>query len=196
MSNDHIGAGAQATPEPLIIPLEECHTDAAKRLWSERFECDDEKADKWLYNARIDTDYVTQGFVAVDRTQVVGFGIAAVGSAEYANNYVGDALDLDVPDPTGILHILVVDADYEGQGIGTELVKCRLQWLATTDAETVIGTAWHRETHHDSRALFAKFGFERVATIEEYYLKTHGHTDCPDCEAECRCDASVWRRDQ
>lgn len=180
--------------DPIVIPLDERHVEPAKKLWSDRFGGTEEHTDTWLREARIDVDKPTQGFAAVDRGTLVGFGIATVGDPDYVRDYIGVDVDVDPWPWTGVLHILVVDSDYEGQGIGSNLVWHRLNWLTTTDAEGVIGISWHRENHRDSRPLFEKFDFERVETVDEYYAKLEGPCPCVDCEGACRCDATIYRR--
>jgi GNAT superfamily N-acetyltransferase len=176
--------------------MEGQHTQRCRRLWEKRFGTTEDHADEWLEDARLESDKPTQGFVAVIGGNVVGFGIATVGSREYAQDYL-DPADVEVWDQTGILHILVVAAGHEGRRIGSRLVETRLRWLANvTEAKGVVGISWHRENHRDSRSLFEKYNFEAAETVEKYYDKLEGETACPDCElaGECYCDATAYRR--
>lgn len=191
MSSERIGV----RPDPSIIPLDERHTERAKQLWETYFGVPDDHADNWLHDARIDTETPTQGFVAVRGTSLLGFGIATDANRGYAQEYFSVDIDIDLWERTGILHIIVVDEQYEGQGIGSDLVRARLRWLRNvTEVGGVMGVSWHREDHVDSRVLFEKFGFEAVETVEEYYAKSEEHVPCVDCEGSCRCDATIYRK--
>jgi len=191
---DAIRDDLRPSPEPSIIPMHESHTDEVRDLWRRRFGADEQIMEQWVADGCIEVEEPTQGFVAVDRTKVVAFGIATVAGAEYVREYLSVDVDVDPWEPTGVLHILVTHEDYEGRGLGSELVTTRLKWIQSTGADGVIGVSWHREDHRDSRPLFEKFGFEAVATIEEYYTHLEGYVECVDCEESCTCDATIYRR--
>ena len=179
---------------PMIVPLEEHHQSRARELWLDRFGALEEHADKWLHDARVDVDKPTQGFVLKPSAlTIAGFAIATIGDAEYVENYIEVDVDFEPWESTGIHHILVVDEEYESQGVGTELVRHRIDWLDAMDVDGVVGISWHRDDHHDSRPLFEKFGFGAVATVEEYYA-VHEDAPCPDCEGACQCDATIYAR--
>lgn len=179
---------------PMIVPLEEHHQSRARELWMDRFGALEEHADKWLYDARVDVDTPTQGFVLKPSAlTIAGFAIATIGDREYVENYIEVDVDFEPWERTGVHHILVVDDGFESQGVGTELVRHRLHWLDAMDVDGVVGISWHREDHHDSRPLFETFGFEAIEAVEEYYA-VHDDAPCPDCEGACRCDATIYAR--
>jgi GNAT superfamily N-acetyltransferase len=198
MTNDGTSESAIHRPTEFqthVFPLEEKYQVRARDLWCERFGASRDTADKWLNEAH-DEDSFVEAFIAVERGRVIGVGVCTLADRDYAEHYIDVPLDgLEPWEKTGILHMLAVDEDHTGEGIGSKLTLARMNYLAAEGAEGVIGVAWHRESHPDSRPLFEKFDFEAVATVEEYYAKTHGRGGhCPDCDGECTCDATIYRR--
>lgn len=196
-SEDNVGAIHRKQPDLgwVVVPMEEQHVDRSRQLWIERFGTKEEDMDEW-FSETLKEGTPTEGFVAVSGGYVLGFGMATFAPPDYVNEYVGmDVFDKELPETTGILHILCVDEDYGGRGIGSELAKARLRWLSVEGADAAIGISWNREEHQDSRPIFEKFDFEESAVVEEYYDKTHGRAPCPDCDGTCMCTATIYRRE-
>lgn len=195
MSDDRLHDSLRSTPDPVVVPFDARHVDPSRELWRTRFGGTETHTENWLHDAQVDVDRPTQGYAAVDGGRLAGFGIATIGGPDYIEDYVGVAVDVEPWSTTGVLHILVVASDYEGQGVGSQLVAHRLRWLdSVANAEGAIGVSWHRENYRDSRPLFEKFGFSAVATVDEYYARLDGPCPCVDCESSCRCDATIYRR--
>lgn len=171
---------------------------AVKRLWSERFGGDPTTQQNWI-DAALDDGHSAAGFVAVRGPdgEVVGTSFMDVGSRAYTRQYLGlDVLDLEPPltDENGIFHLSCVRVDMEGRGIGSAFYERRLSEMVDRGVRQAFGIAWHRPHTVDSRALFKKYGFTSVATIEHYYCRTGERPHCPDCEDRCTCTASLHTR--
>ena len=183
------------TPDPVVVPAEEQHLEAARELWLDRFGGDEDIVDGWLEDS-LAGDRPEELFVALDGGNVIGMGIVTRCEPDYAREYVGlDAPAFEPWDSTGILNISAVAEDRTGEGIGSKLFEKRLRYLSADGAEGVFGMSWHRDDHPDSRPLFEKYGFECLHTFERYYARSHGRTDCPDCVGECGCTVSLYARD-
>lgn len=171
---------------------------AVKRLWSERFGGDPTTQQNWI-DAALDDGHSAAGFVAVRGPdgEVVGTSFMDVGSRAYTRQYLGlDVLDLEPPltDENGIFHLSCVREDMEGRGIGSAFYERRLAEMVDRGVRQAFGIAWHRPHTVDSRALFEKYGFERLVTVETYYMRTGDRPHCPDCTGPCRCTASLFVR--
>jgi GNAT superfamily N-acetyltransferase len=170
---------------------------AVRNLWTSRFGGDPSTQTNWM-EAALDPSHTAAGFVAVTSDDtIVGTSFLDVGHREYTHGYLGlDALDLDVPlaDRNGIFHLSCVQADWEGRGIGSAFYERRLSVLAAREVPQAFGIAWHRPAAVDSRALFEKYGFAKLATVERYYARTGTRPHCPLCEDTCMCPASVYGR--
>lgn len=177
----------------VVVPAEEQHLDAVRGLWQNRFGADEEIMENWLSDS-LSEDRPEETFVALEAGNVLGFGVCAVGEPDYARDYI--ALDVEGFEPwstTGILHVAAVKRSRESEGIGSKLFAERVQYLSNIGAEGIMAVSWHRDGH-DSRDLFEKYDFDCVATFERYYSRTHGRDDCPDCDGECECSASIYAR--
>ena len=181
-----------------LRPLERSDAAPVRRLWSERFGGDPSTQTNWIA-AALTPSHTAAGFVAAASPddEIVGGSFLDIGSCDYTRGYLGlDVLDLHVPlaDRNGIFHLSCVRADWEGRGVGSAFYERRLAELAARAVPRVFGIAWHRPTGADSRALFEKYEFTQLATVERYYSRTDTRLHCPVCTGACTCSASLYGR--
>lgn len=180
------------------------HDDDAstvRALWKKSFGASDCTVNTWI-DAVCDDRYAATGWVAVAHDAVVGFAITDVGDRAHVRSYLGidalniDALNrsLDLPSPSGILHMCVVDAAWRSQGIGSALYARSLSDFHARGIASVVGVSWHRDGVPDSRALFEAHGFSCVAIVHQYYRRVSERLHCPDCSGFCTCTASIYHR--
>ena len=143
-----------------------------------------------------DDELPVYGLLAIDVEQIVGVGIAQVYHREGIEQYL--AVDTDgypTGDANGVMHAGVVHEDWEGRGLGTELMRLRLELLREAhDVDAVFGVSWIRPHTVDSSVLFEKLGFTRLDTVDDYYERTSGSRDCPDCEQSCTCAGAIYAK--
>ena len=178
--------------------MAEADAAAVQRLWSARFGGTTATQKKWI-KAALSPSRSATGLVAEapSADPVVGFSFLEVGDRAYTTDYLSlDALELppSLPERIGIFHLSCVHPNWEGQGIGAAFYERRLALLAQRDVPRAAGLAWHRPHTADSRVLFERHGFTRLATVERYYDRFEDRLNCPDCPEECMCTASLYTR--
>jgi len=165
-----------------IRPLRRADVAVVERLWADRFGGDPSTRQKWIA-AALDPAHSAAGFVAVAPDDlVVGTAFLDVGDEHYTRQYLGlDTLDLHVPlaSQNGLFHFCCVRADWEGRGVGSAFYERRLERLTGRDVPRAFGVAWHRPAAPDSRALFEKYGFAQLATVDRYYTRIGRRPKCP-----------------
>lgn len=185
-------------PNVTIRRLSRPDAGAVKQLWSDRFGGDPETQENWI-EAALDPSHSAVGLVAKapPTGAVVGLSFLDVGDRAYTRRYLSlDALDLHAPlaDQNGVFHLSCVHSDWEGRGVGSAFYEHRLAVLRERSVSRMVGIAWHRPHTVDSRVLFEKYGFTRLATVERYYTRTGNRPHCPSCDGPCTCTASLFSR--
>lgn len=178
--------------------MERADTDAVRHLWSARFGGTSSTQSRWI-EAVLDPTHSAIGVVAepVRTDGVAGVSLLDVAAREYTHQYLGlDVIDAPPPlaDRNGVFHLSCVRVDWEGEGIGSAFYERRLGVLSDRGVTRAFGIAWHRPHTVDSRALFEKWDFTSVATVERYYARTGSRLNCPDCEGPCTCSATIYAR--
>ncbi len=92
----------------------------------------------------------------------------AIGPAEKIEGFV---ISRRAADEAEILSI-AVSARCRGRGLGTRLLETHLGALAAAGARTVFLEV--EEGNHPARAVYARHGFEQVATRPGYYRRADG----------------------
>lgn len=173
------------------------HRSEIEDLWMEFDHPQEELLDVVLDPDCVKYEY-NRAFVALSTSgDVVGFGIANRCGREWLDNRIGvPAIGHRFANKNGYLHTLCVAENWREKGVGTALVRARLEWLQSHDAETVFGISWMRENGPSSSLLFEKFGFEELAHVREYYYSDEEpRRYCPDCGEPCECSAKVYGRE-
>src|SRR6187551_3470571 len=92
-------------------------------------------------------------FVAEVNGDVIGYAYAAVESYDY----------MSLRGPAGVLHDIIVDAEWRGRGVGRRLLEAALAYAASRGLEQIVlSTA---ERNDGAQRLFASMGF-RPTMIE------------------------------
>jgi len=145
-----------------------------------------------VLDAVVDERTAAYGFVATKVETVLGFGVVIVVPEEDADDRLSVPLAAyPLGDEVAIFHASAVREEWEGNGIGSALMRVRLRLAREAGVDSGIGTAWLRPHTVGSSALFEKFGFERVDTVPEFYASIDDR-ECPDCGDPCECSAGIY----
>lgn len=60
----------------------------------------------------------------------------------------------------GEIHLVAVDSDFQGQGIGTALIRCALDWLKVAGMTIAMVETGGDRGHAPARRTYEKVGFE------------------------------------
>jgi ribosomal protein S18 acetylase RimI-like enzyme len=98
--------------------------------------------------------------VAVDKGDVIGYAFAAVEGYDY----------MALRGPAGVLHDIIVEPEYRGQGVGRLLLDATFEFFRSRGVpRAVLYTA---ERNEAAQRLFASLGFRR--TMIEMTLELEG----------------------
>lgn len=142
-----------------------------------------------------DEEASAHGIVATEGETVVAYGIVLLldreGTADYFD--FGTA-DYPIGHINAVMHALAVDEEWQGRGIGSELLRLRLAIARdAVELDAALGNAWLRPHTVDTSVLFEKHGFECYEVVEASFRRTDGTRDCPDCRPEpCECASAVY----
>ncbi|MFB6103416.1 MAG: GNAT family N-acetyltransferase [Haloplanus sp.] len=161
-------------------------------LWNRRTGFEIERT----LDAVFDEERAVYGLLATAADRIVGGGVVMVVARGGVDEYFAvETDDYPVGKRNAILHAGVVHEEWEGRGIGTELMRRRVELVDRAhDVRSAFGTAWLRPGTADASALFENVGFTRFDTVDDYYQRTDGDRDCPDCDATCTCAAAIYGR--
>ena len=153
--------GTIAAPEPL-----------GERHDISRFRSGVPGLDAWLQSkARLnETKGGTRTYAACDSGRVVGFYSLAASSVQ--RRRLSSRVGRNMPDPVPVILLgqLAVDADYQGRGLGSDLlVDAARRALAAADvigARAIVVQALDEE----AKAFYARFGFRSFSDREPLML--------------------------
>jgi len=144
-----------------------------------------------------DDDASVQGLAITEGESVVGFGVVMFLTPAGVEEYFSTSPDgYPIGETNAVFHAGVVDEDWEGRGLGSELMRLRLELVREMGGvDAAFGNAWLRPHTVDVSVLFEKHGFERIDTIEESFRRDGEGRDCPDCSPEpCGCSSAVYAK--
>lgn len=180
-----------------VRPAESEYREQIEDLWKVF-----SRPDEDLLDAALDPEHegypYNRAFVALtNRGKVAGFAVANRCNREWLAGALNvGAIEHRIGSSNGYLNTLCVDEDWREKGIGSALVRARLEWLRSNDIPRVFGVSWLPEDGPSSKYLFEKFGFEELAHIREYYYQDESPRRwCPDCGEPCSCDAKIYARE-
>lgn len=96
----------------------------------------------------------------------------------------------------GILKSIAVAPGSRRKGIGYRLVMEQLSRLNSTGCSSVVALSWESGSADSSLGVLEAAGFNRMATIREYWREPEGQEtfDCIRCGQPCECTAIAVRR--
>ena len=151
-----------------------------------------------------DRDYLVQRIRSPDTVVLIGYlgsEFVAVGYAEIVKSFdYFKPFDADIEtrqkhQRVGLLRTLSVMESFQGQGIGQQMTRRRMEWMHEQRCQTILGVSWVSGQAHTSSRVFEKLGFRKVKEVEKFFYKEaiKHPFDCPGCKKQpCECSAVLY----
>ena len=96
----------------------------------------------------------------------------------------------------GILKTSVVDWHWRSQGVGTEMVKHRVEWLWYQGVSTIRSYAWFVDGRVPAQKMLMNNGFKPIDDIRNHWIDDHNKSfPCAVCGFEPRDDIRGYWND-
>jgi GNAT superfamily N-acetyltransferase len=108
----------------------------------------------------------------------------------------GGAADVLEGKQVGSLSLSAVVPEMRGRGLGSALMRARLDWLREQGCNYAVGISWKSGLAHTSQTVFDRHDFTVLATSDSFFeaeSQKYGH-GCPVCGSPCRCRALFYGR--
>ena len=92
---------------------------------------------------------------------------------------------------------LAIDSEYRKLGLGSKLASSHLEWLKKSNCDLVMGTSWVSGSDDNSRHLYEKAGFQRIAESSVFLRgQMQNGAICSACKStECNCKSILFSLD-
>jgi GNAT superfamily N-acetyltransferase len=92
----------------------------------------------------------------------------------------------------GVMLAVAVKDEFQGKGIGRNLLKLRKDWFKENDAKYALTNSWNSKSQFSSPRLYAADGFELLSHFSNYIHPSKGPSGCPKCTGVCRCENFIF----
>ena len=93
----------------------------------------------------------------------------------------------------GILKTSVVDWHWRSQGVGSEMVKHRVEWLQEQGVSTIRSYAWFVDGRVPAQKMLMNNGFKPIDDIRNHWIDDHNKSfPCAVCGSVCKCVARIF----
>lgn len=161
-----------------------------------------------LSNKAFGNDYLNQSFflssskstwVALIENKVIGFITLTKSSKNELDQHLlkgaEQILSFLKTDKIAIIGQVVVDANYQKKGIGTQLLQHSLEQLPYQEYLCV---AWKKTNTTPMAKLLSNCNFQFIKTFPHYWTEDSKKRkyNCPICGNPCRCGAEIYVKRQ
>lgn len=177
-----------------ILPIDESNAEEAAEILVEA-----------IGENFIDADGVMElpiSLVAVEDGKLVGVGLAEVVPFEEVpilfpedQEYLADELPFEEGETIGYLSALGVRAEAQGRGIGSLLVRERIERLHEQGADHLLAFAWKSEAKGcHVGPLLEREGMRPFCEIERFWEQDSqiSEHNCPYCTEGCFCSCVIY----
>lgn len=97
----------------------------------------------------------------------------------------------------GFLHTSVVEEAERRKGVGSALLRSRLEWLRYEGASGALSFLWqHPREGARAASLMERYGLNKICEVAGFWAAAHeGGSECAACGAGCECRALLYYRD-
>ena len=93
----------------------------------------------------------------------------------------------------GILKTSVVDWHWRSQGVGTEMVRHRVEWLQEQGVSTIRSYGWFVEGVVPAQKMLMNNGFKPIDDIRNHWIDEYSKAfPCSICGPVCKCVARIF----
>jgi GNAT superfamily N-acetyltransferase len=147
--------------------------------------------------ADIAQDREAQLLVAREGDDVLGAAVCRLlypEDADYYRAFGATALDLFSRHRVGSLEALAVRPPSQRRGLGSQLTRAQMGWLAAAGRDVAVAVSWIPDSVSASGPMYQRLGFTGTAPVANFYLEEsmeEGWT-CPQCQGPCHCAAAMY----
>lgn len=138
-------------------------------------------------------------FAAFSDLELVGIGVAQIiDEYSYYRPFQNNIAEELRGKKVGSFSTMAVKEAHQGQGIGQQISKARLDWIRKMNCEVVVGVSWVSGLGHTSDRVFERTGFKKVKYVPDFYRESSIEKPffCPGCKTQpCGCGAIFYKMD-
>ncbi|MBL4716371.1 MAG: hypothetical protein COC01_07610 [Bacteroidetes bacterium] len=175
------------------VPAQENHLEQIRNIGIDRF---------GYFHHTHETlfDPQTIAYCGIIDDKVVGYGICKVMSKQSFQNQYPKISDKNISSinnssKIGVMASIAVIEKYCRQGIGNAIFTARITAVKELKADIIIIKVWETSAGIKLLSLLNNHGFERVATIPDYWKEESCKYSyvCPECGSPpCTCNAVLY----
>ncbi len=144
--------------------------------------------------------YIAKVAIDNENNKVVGFYIVQLVKKQEVNEIILNNPEVASriarsSELTGLIKTVAVDKNYQGRGVGMNLIKDAISELQNKNIHTIFTIAWKSKYGTNLKGILMRLDFKEIIEIPEYWKESSikENFECPVCrKPPCSCSAVIY----